>query len=175
MPAFGRSQTTLAATVRPTQQERDQVRPANARDEEAREERGDVDERGAEVGLPEDEQDRHEPEPDRLQHDARPVQPSHAVDEEAGEGEDEEELPELRRLELERPEVDPAPRAARLLRERIHEQHEHDRGRVERQLEAAVAIRVDRERDQHPGEADPRGDQLARHVVALVARRRRSA
>ena len=39
------------------------MRPANARDEEAREEGGDVDEGRAEVGLPEDEQDRNQASP----------------------------------------------------------------------------------------------------------------
>ena len=107
-PTRGSSTSTLTANVRPDEEQRDHVRPAHARDEEAREEGGDVDERGAEVGLPEDEHDRDDAEHDRLQHDAGLLEPSHAIDEEAGEGEDEEELAELGRLELERPEVDPA-------------------------------------------------------------------
>ena len=78
---------------------------------------GAVDERGAEVGLKEDEADRHEPEPDRARDRADLTDATASLDEEAGDRKDEEELAELRGLELERAEVDPALRAAHRLGE----------------------------------------------------------
>ena len=146
-----------------------EVAPADPRDEEARDERGAVDERRAEVGLLEDERDRDRREPERLQHDARVVQPPDAVGEEAREREHEQQLPELGRLELERPDLDPALRAARGVGEREDEQHPDERQSVDPFLRAAVVVGVDREGEQEAGEAEADRDRLTDDVVVLVA------
>ena len=147
-PTSGSSDEHRQHRERRRRAEHEQVPPADAGDEEAGRDRGRVDERRAEVGLHEDEQDRHDREADGAEHDAQVAHAPAAVGEEAGEREDEEQLAELGRLELEEADVDPAPRAARLLREREHEQHQDDRRGVERPLQAAVAVGVDGERDE---------------------------
>ena len=124
-----------------------EMAPADPGDEEAGDERGAVDERRAEVGLLEDERDRDRREPDRLQHHARLVHPADPVGEEARQREHEQQLPELGRLELERPDLDPALRAARGVGEREDEQHPDERQAVDPLLRTAVAVGVDRERD----------------------------
>ena len=98
----------------------------------------------------------------------RGVEAARAVCEEAGQREDEEELAELGGLELERPEVDPPLRAARLLREQEDEDHQDDRAPVDRALGATVAIGIDRERDEQRHDAHADRDRLAEHEVALV-------
>ena len=88
--------------------QREELPPAHADEEEQREERSRVDERGSEIRLEEHEQDRGRPEADRVEDRAPARHPAGALDEEAGESEDEQHLPELRRLELDEAEVDPA-------------------------------------------------------------------
>ena len=153
----------------PDHGEREQVRPARPGHEEARAQRRDVDERRAEVGLLEDEQDRDGGEPDRAEHDARLVETAHAVGEEAGQREDEQELAELGGLELERAELDPALRAPGLVAEREDEQHQHDRRGEDRLLRTPEAVRVDCEDEEQPGKAEPDRDRLPHDVVQLVA------
>src|SRR5205823_1633139 len=79
---------------------------------EDRGERGAVDERRPEVGLHEDEEDRDERETEREERRPRLADPPRALGEEAGQREDEEQLPELGGLEAEEAEVDPALRAS---------------------------------------------------------------
>ena len=88
--------------------ERGEHQPARSRDEEHGGERGAVDERGAEVRLDEDERDRQRGERDGAEHRPGLVDPLPALGEEAREREDEQQLSELRRLEAERAEVEPA-------------------------------------------------------------------
>ena len=106
-----RSAPTAASTARCSQRD--------AGDEQHRRERGRVDERRADVRLDEDEQ-RSARARARSPASTRPqlADPPRAVGEEAGEGEHEQQLPELGRLELEEADVDPALRAARRLGER---------------------------------------------------------
>src|SRR5262249_57059650 len=92
--------------------------PAYAGSEEDRGECGCVAHRRPDVRLHEYEEDRNAREPDRLHHRARVVELPRAFSEKAREGDDEEHLPELRRLEAEEAEVEPSLRPAdRALRE----------------------------------------------------------
>ena len=145
------------------------MEPAHAGEEQHRGERRAVDERGAEVGLEEDEGQRHETEAEGGQDRAEPRDPAAALDEEAGDREHEERLAELGGLELERPDVDPPLRAAHGLREHEDEQHEPDGGAVQRPPVALVDGGRDEDRDHHAGEADAGGDRLPGHVVVGVA------
>jgi hypothetical protein len=81
--------------------ERGQVDPARSGEEEHAGERGRVDHRRPEVGLQEDEEDRTGGEADRGQDRAAVVHPLRAVGEQPRKEENEQQLPELRRLELE--------------------------------------------------------------------------
>jgi hypothetical protein len=120
-------------------------------------------------GLDEDEQDREACEPDRL--DDRPAlpQPPGAVGEEAGQEEDEQQLPELRGLEAERPDVEPALRMARDGAAEQHEQHQAGRAAVDPALVAPIDLRVDEEQRDEADAADRCVDPLADNVVVGVA------
>ena len=85
------------------------MHPADAGHEEAGAERGEVDEPAAEVRLEEDEQHRRYRKRDREQRRPHVLDAPDPVGEEGGDEEDEQELPELRRLEAEERDVDPAP------------------------------------------------------------------
>src|SRR5205807_6453313 len=84
-----------------------EVAPRRAGDEQHRRKRGHEDERGAEIRLDEDEEGRDSAE--RQNPERRPPLADRrlALGEQPGERENDEELPELRRLELEEAEVDP--------------------------------------------------------------------
>jgi hypothetical protein len=90
-----------------------QLLPRRAAHEQHRGERGHVDERRTEVGLEEDEDDRDRAERERPHRCAHVGSGLRALGEEAGDCEHEQELPELGRLERERPDGDPPRRAAR--------------------------------------------------------------
>ena len=108
-----------------------QMQPANTRDEQHRGERGRVDEGRAEVGLEEDEEHRGRAERDRVRHGPHASELALTLDEEARDREHEEHLAELGRLELDRPQLDPALRAADRLREGENEDHAADREHVD--------------------------------------------
>ena len=146
------------------------MQPAHAGEEEHGGERGPVDEGGPEVGLEEDEPHRHEAEADRGRDGPELTDPTASLDEEAGDRQHEEQLAELGRLELERPEVDPALRAAHRLGEDEDEDHHADRAAVEEPPVALVDRRRDQDRDEHAGDADRGGDRLPRHEVVRIAR-----
>ena len=102
----------------------------------------------------------------------RPEEPElpMALGEEAGDREDEQELPELGRLELERADVDPALRAAHRLRERVDDHHQRERGSVDDAPVTPVQRRRDRDRDDEPDRAERGRDRLPHDEVVRVAR-----
>ena len=114
IPATGSHHSSAGDHEDAIERQRGEVEPADAGDEEDGDDRRRVDERRPEVRLHEHEEDGHEREPDRLQHDLRVVDRPRPVGEEAGQEEHEEQLAELGRLELEEAEVDPPLRAARV-------------------------------------------------------------
>ena len=126
--------------------------------------------RRSDVGLDEDEQDRNRREPDHLQHRPALPDPPRAVGEEPCQGQDEEQLPELGRLEAEEAEVEPALRMVRDAARHQHEQHHADRADVDRPLEAAVVVGVDQQDDEQAHGAGGGVDALAQDVVARVPR-----
>ena len=113
MPTGGRNQSTAHRDEQHHAGEHAEVEPADAGDEEAGAERGEVDEPAAEVGLEEDEQHRRTASAIASSGVRDVLDAPDPVGEEGGDEEDEQELPELRGLEAEERDVDPAPRAAR--------------------------------------------------------------
>ncbi len=89
-------------------------------------ERGAVDERGAEVGLEEDEQRGHGDQANRAEHRPELAGSLGPAREEAREDDDHDDLAELGGLELEGAEVDPPPRLAD--RRRDDEDADHEAG-----------------------------------------------
>ena len=151
------------------QPDRAEVLPRRPADEEHRAERGEVDERRAEVGLGEHEHDRQQAEPDHAQRRPDLVQPPRPLGDEAGEREDEEQLPELRRLEGEEADVDPARRAAGGAAEDEHDRDQSDGADEDRAPVAPVEVGIDERRDDERDAADGRVDDLPVEVVARVA------
>ena len=146
------------------------VQPTHARDEQDCGERGAVHHRGADIRLDEHEQDRDGTESDRLDHSARLADAPRPVGEKAGEEEDEEQLPELRRLEAEEADVEPALRVARDGSRQEHEHHHPGGADEDRLPEAPVVVRVDEERHDQADAADHGVDHLSREEVVGVAR-----
>ena len=148
-----------------------EVEPAHAGEEQHGRERGAVDERGAEVGLEEDERHRHEPEADggrapcRAASTRRPRstrKPAIASTKNV--------LPNSEGWNWNGPSVDPPLRAAHRLGE--HEDEEHERRSWRRRANPPVALverRRDEDRDDHAGDAEAGGDRLPGHVVVGVA------
>ena len=147
-----------------------ELAPGRAGDEEHRSERGHVDECGAEIGLSHHEHDGDEAEPEHAHR--RPDLPAAAgaLREEAGDREDEEQLAELRRLERDHAEVDPACRASRRAAEDEHEEDERHGADEDRPPEPPVDVGVDDERDEERDDADADVDDLPVEVVVRVAR-----
>ncbi len=145
------------------------MEPADAGEEQHRGERGRVHQRRPEVGLQEHEHHRRGREPDRCRDRAQPADPVLLLDEVAGDRNDEERLAELGRLELERPELDPALRPADGLREDEDEDHQRDRAAVDDAPVAPVERWRGEDRDHEPGSADRGRDRLSRDEVARVA------
>ncbi len=137
------------------------MEPPRPRDEERGREDGGVHEGRAEVGLDEDEKGRQSNEADRG-HGRLPLadRPG-AVGQESGDDEDDEDLRDLGRLELEEADVDPAVRPADRLLGDKHDSKQHERGDVERPPQAPVDLRV-----QGGGEREHDGAE--RHVHALA-------
>ena len=146
-----------------------EVRPARAGREEHRAQRRAVDERRPQVGLHEDEQHRPGGEHDRGDDGAQLVDSPAALGEEAGQGEHDEHLAELGRLEAERAEVEPAPRVPRHPAGQEHEQHHAAQRAVQHAPVPPVQIRVDEHEGDQTDAADRRVDALAEHVVVRVA------
>src|SRR5579859_245870 len=146
--------------------------PRRTRHEQHRSQRRHIDECRAEVGLREDERHRKEAEPDdahgRVPRTDRPL----ALGEHAGEREDEEELPELRRLEGEEAEADPARRATRRVADQEDERDHRRRADEDRAPVAAVQIRIDKRRDHEGHSSGGRVEDLAVEVVGRVVRHR---
>jgi hypothetical protein len=93
-----------------------------------------------------------------------------ALDEEPGDREDEEQLAELGRLELDRADVDPALRASDRLREGEDDHHQAQGDAVDDTPVAAVDVGRDRDRGYQPEHSHDGSDRLAHHEVVLVAR-----
>jgi hypothetical protein len=146
------------------------VQPPHTRDEEHRGERGDVDQRRAQVGLQEHEQHRGHAERDRGRDRRQPTEFALTLDQEPGDREDEQHLPELGRLELDRPDVDPPLRAAHGLREDEDEDHQADRAEVDRPPATAVERGRDHRCDHEPGAPDGGGNGLTHDEVVRFAR-----
>ncbi len=124
--------------------------PRRARDEEHRRERGHIDERSAEIRLDEDKKDRHRAEEQNLQRCPPLPDRRLPLGDQSCEPEDEKELPELRRLEAEEGEVDPACRTVRRLADGDDDQDEADDPAEQEPPVTAVEIRVDESgRDEH--------------------------
>ena len=132
-------------------------------------ERRRVDEGRPEVGLQEDERHGHDGQGDRSQHGSQLPERRAALDEEPREREHEERLAELRGLELDRPDVDPAPRAADRLGEDVDEDHQRDHAPVDDAPVAAVHVGWDQDREHEPDRADARRDPLPDDVVVGIA------
>ena len=97
------------------------------------------------------------------------VDPPDALDEESGDREDEEDLAELRGLELDEAEVDPALRAADRLGGDEDDDHQRERRAVDELPVPACEIDRDHGGDDEPGDADRGGDSLTDDEVALVS------
>jgi len=144
--------------------------PRHSGDEEHRAERREVDERGAEVGLSEDEHHRHEGEPDHPQRRVPAAECALPLGQHSRKGEDEQELSELRRLEGEEAEADPTRRPVRGVADQQHERDHHGGTDEDSPPVAPVEIRIDeRCGDQHDS-SDARVEDLAVEVVAGIAR-----
>ena len=104
--------------------------PADADEEQRGQERRAVHERRPQVRLQEHEQDRDDAEADRGEDRAPARHAPGALDEEARDREDEEHLAELRGLELDDAEVEPALRAADRLGGEEHEHHQRRASRT---------------------------------------------
>ena len=154
----------------PRDEQDDELPPAEADEEQHGEERRRVHERRAEIGLHEHEEDRSRTEPDdredRLPAGGRPD----AVDGEAGESEHEEDLPELRRLELDDAEVEPALRASDGLRRDEDDDHQSECRAVHELPVAAPEVDRDHGGDEKPDHADRGRESLTNHEVLLVTR-----
>ena len=146
--------------------------PGHAGDEEHRSERRQVDERRAEVGLGEDEHDRHEPEPDDPE--SRPPRAVGALplDQHPREGEDEQELSELRRLEGEEPKADPARRPVGRVPDEQDERDDDGGADEDPAPVATVEIRIDEGRGDEHDASHARVEDLAVEVVARIVRQR---
>ena len=143
--------------------------PADAHEEEHCEERGSVDESGAEVGLHEHEQDRRRAEAEDREDRPPTCRRADTPDDEPGERKHEEDLPELGRLELDDAEVDRPLRAADRLGAHEDDDHEPERHSVD---ELPVpAPQLDRHEGDHDEPDRPHGSRrrLADDVVVLGA------
>ncbi len=146
------------------------MRPARAGDEQHCREGGCVDERRPEVGLDEDEHDRHGGETERRKRRPNLAESAPVLREETRQREDEQELPELRGLEAEEAKVDPAPRPACERSGEEDEEHQARRPDVDRPVVAAVEVGIDKRRPREPDRADGGEDALAHDEQAAVAR-----
>ena len=146
------------------------MEPADADDEEHRGQRGRVHHGGAEVRLEEDEPHRYETQPDGRQHGADLTDAPRAVDEEAGEREDEEHLAELRRLELEGADHEPSLGAADGGAGDVDEQHDPDRSGVHGPPVPTHEGGRHQHGDQERDAAEACSDRLADHVMVGIAR-----
>ena len=150
--------------------EHGELLPRHSGDEEHGRERRGVDECGAEVGLGEDEQHRDQAEPDDLQGRPPRIEAALPLDEHPRDREHEQQLPELRRLEREEAEADPASRPARRMTDQ-EDTGDHCGGADEDPAPvAAVEIRIDERRSDHDDRADARVEDLAVEVVARIVR-----
>ena len=150
--------------------EHGELPPRRPRHEQHRGERSRVHERRAEVRLREHEQDRDEAEPDRAQRRRRVGRVACAFRHEAGDREDEQELPELRGLEREEADVDPPRRAARGAADDEHDRDQADRPEEDRAPQPAVQVGIEQQADRERDDADAHVDDLALDVVVRVAR-----
>ena len=141
--------------------DRREVEPANAGGEHHGCERRGVHEGGADVRLEEHERDRARGHSHRGNRHAELADPLRAVDEEAGEEQREENLPELGGLEAEEAEVDPAARPARRGARNEHEDHHRERASVDHALEPPVDRRIDQRRHDHQHAAHSGVERLA--------------
>ena len=144
--------------------------PAEPDEEQDREERRRVDERRPEVGLHEHEQDRQRAEPDHRE-DRPPLRGrADPVDDETGDGEHEQHLSELGRLELDHAEVEPALGAADRLGRDEDDDHERQGRRVDELPVPAPDVERDERHGHEPDRADGSGERLPEDEVPLVAR-----
>ena len=168
-PAAGRNQRTLVISRTAPTAEDDEVQPPHPGQEQHRRQRCRVDEGSTEVGLEKDEAHRHETETDRRRDGAELADPAPPLHEEAGDRQHEEQLAELRRLELERAEIDPSLRPAHRLGKDEDEHHHPDRAAVQNPPVPLVDRRRHDDRDEHPGDAEGDRDRLARDEVVRIA------
>jgi hypothetical protein len=152
--------------------EHGELPPRDSGDEEHGRERRRVDERRTEVGLGEDEQDRDQAEPDDLEGRSPRVEGALPLDEHPRNREHEQKLSELRRLEGEEPEADPARRPARRMPDQQDAGDHRGSADEDRSPVAAVEIRIDQRRGDERDSPDARIEDLAVQVVARVARER---
>ena len=148
-------------------EQREQLPPAKACEEQHREERRRVDERRSEVRLREDEKDRDGAQPDGREDRPPAGHRTSAVDDEAGDREHEEHLPELGRLELDEPEIEPPLRAADRLRRDENDDHQPERHHVDDLPVPAPEVDGHDRGDHEPDRSDRRRDALAHDEVVL--------
>ncbi len=129
------------------------MHPARPRDEQRRPQSRRVHDCRAEVRLQEDEAHRHEGETRRGEHRPPVGDAFPAIGQEGGEEEDDEELAELRGLELEGAELDPAPGVADLDADHRHEEQHRDQRAEDDLAVPAVELRVDQQRDDQADSA----------------------
>src|SRR5205823_4773511 len=106
-----------------------------------------LDHGGSQVGLDEDEKNRPRREADRGEHRLAVADSLRPVGEHAGEEEYEEQLPELRGLELEEAEIEPELRAARDRAGEQDDHHQPERPDVDLLAVATVVLGVDKNGD----------------------------
>ena len=143
--------------------------PAEADEEEDREERRRVHERGPEVGLHEHQEDRNRTEPDHREDRPPSRGRADAVDDEARDREHEEHLPELGRLELDDAEVEPALGAANRLGRDEDDDHQRQASPHRRASRTGARRRSGSAPSHEPDRADRSREALPDDEVALVA------
>ena len=143
--------------------------PRNACEEEDGGGGAPVEERAPEVRLLEDEHHRNRGQTDDGPRDAPLADPPAAVGDEPREEEDEQDLAELGRLEVEGAERDPALGPAHALRERKDEQEEDDGQAVEDTAVTAEDVRVHGRHDAEHDRPDGDVDLLTEDVVVRIA------
>ena len=153
-----------------TPPDRREVPPGHPGEEEDRECDDPEHDARAEVGLQEDECGRRQAERQQADGLAQVGAAAGALDHERGERDDQQHLGELRGLEAEVGELDPAPRAAGGGAEDEHEADRRDHRPVDADPELAEARVVDPRDGEHQRDPDQRVDDLAQHEVERVAR-----
>jgi hypothetical protein len=121
------------------------------------------------IRLLEDEDQRRHGQCDRRECRLPFIEPARPVCDEAGEEEDDQDLPELRGLEVEASELDPALRSADVVADDENDQEEKERDAIEHTAETPIGVGVDRSGDGERDRAEDHVDALADEVEVRLA------